>query len=335
MPPAVSVVIPTYNAGEFLTQALESVFAQTLPPTEVIVVDDASPDDTPARVERLASAAPLPVRLIRLDKNSGGPARPLNVGIGAARGEFVAGLDQDDVFTPAKLEEEVLPLARDPGLAFVCGWCGHYEEPGRNFLPPELLSALAAAAEPREGYSHLDRRAALRLLMEYGNFARGYPGFVFRRRDWEKKGGLDEGFTIGSDYDFVCWLGTQGAVGFVPRVHYLRRVHAGNLVRRRVVTHTELTRIRARYLTREPWLLEDRPLAEKLKAEMTSCAYWFRRAHYYRLAHEVYRLYGRVWGWDLRLLTAVAKLPLQWAWDRIARRPPVHSGWTRFEPQVV
>ena len=79
----ISVVIPAFNSAAFIRETLESVFAQTQLPVEVIVVDDASSDDTPTIIKGLADKAPVPLRLIEMPRNSGSPAMPMNVGIEA------------------------------------------------------------------------------------------------------------------------------------------------------------------------------------------------------------------------------------------------------------
>src|SRR5262249_31104546 len=76
----VSVIIPTYNGSAFLLDCLSSVFRQTQPPDEIIVVDDCSKDGTASMVAALARDSPVPLRVIPLVRNSGGPSRPLNVG---------------------------------------------------------------------------------------------------------------------------------------------------------------------------------------------------------------------------------------------------------------
>ena len=93
---AASVIIPTYNASTFIHETVRSVFAQTLRAHELIVVDDASTDGTPDIVRALATGAPVPVRVIERDGNSGTPVEPLNVGIQATDAEYIAVLDQDD-----------------------------------------------------------------------------------------------------------------------------------------------------------------------------------------------------------------------------------------------
>src|SRR5262245_23883515 len=100
---SISVVIPTYDGEAFVGAALASAQSQTRLPMEIIVVDDASTDRTVHLVEEMAGRTTLPVRLIRLPQNSGGPAHPMNVGIAEARGDLIAVLDQDDVFLPNRL----------------------------------------------------------------------------------------------------------------------------------------------------------------------------------------------------------------------------------------
>lgn len=109
-PPApVSVVIPTYNRQRLLERALASVQAQTLPPAEVIVVDDGSSDGT---AEWVAAEHPR-VILLRSDANQG-PAAARNRGITAAREKWLAFLDSDDEWRPEKLRRQMEALAREP-----------------------------------------------------------------------------------------------------------------------------------------------------------------------------------------------------------------------------
>src|SRR5262249_27337093 len=161
-----------------------------------------------------------------------GPARPLNEGIAAATGELIAILDQDDVFLPTKLQDQVDCITRDPSLAFVFSLCGRYAR------PDEVLNfSRAVLSRPPEGVAatpalRVQGPMLFRLLLKSGNFIMGYPAVVFRRADWRRKGGLDESLTIASDYEFFCWLCLQADVAFIDEVHYLRRQHAANLCNR-------------------------------------------------------------------------------------------------------
>jgi len=102
--PKVSVVVPVYNPGRFIDPCIDSLLSQSLPAddVELVFVDDGSTDDTPARLDSLA-AAHGNVHVIHT-RNSGWPGRPRNIGIEAARGEYVQFVDNDDSLTPEALE---------------------------------------------------------------------------------------------------------------------------------------------------------------------------------------------------------------------------------------
>jgi len=105
----VSVVIPAYNAAAFITRCLQSVFAQTLKPEEVIVVDDGSTDNTAALARDLGARV--------LSEPNCGTAAARNKGIGNASGEWIGLLDADDMWAPAKLERQVACIR--PGTVLV------------------------------------------------------------------------------------------------------------------------------------------------------------------------------------------------------------------------
>jgi len=110
----VSVVIPAYNAGGTLPRAIQSIAHQTLLPAEVIIVDDASTDNTHEVVERLCAVhKQLSIRLLRLPTNSG-PGTARNAGWNLAQQEFLAFLDSDDSWHPQKLEIQHRWMCRNP-----------------------------------------------------------------------------------------------------------------------------------------------------------------------------------------------------------------------------
>jgi len=100
--PAISVVIPAYNAEAFVARAIESVLAQTLPVAEIVVVDDGSRDATADIAERLGGS----IRVLR--QSNSGPAAARNHGVRAARSEWIAFLDADDAWLPSKLERQAV-----------------------------------------------------------------------------------------------------------------------------------------------------------------------------------------------------------------------------------
>lgn len=116
--PKVSIVMPAYNAGQYIDATIGSVLNQSEPNWELIVVDDCSTDDTRDRVRRLTESDSR-IRLVTLDKNFGGPAGPRNVGVGEARARLVAFLDSDDIWHPEKLSVQ-LNAVTDEASAFIC-----------------------------------------------------------------------------------------------------------------------------------------------------------------------------------------------------------------------
>ncbi len=233
-PATVSVVIPTYNAASWIAEALGSVFDQTLQPIDIIVVDDASTDATTDRVAAASVTSPVPVHLIRLDSNTGSPAPTLNAGVAAARGDFIAVLDHDDVFLPTKLEHQARVLMDDPRIALVFSLFGEYgtANPARDRVQASLrVRRIRRRMQRHTGYYRCDGPIALEEFARSINYVGGFPGFLFRRSAWEQKGGFDERLMIASDYEFLCWLCTQGTVGFVPELHYRKREHGDNLTR--------------------------------------------------------------------------------------------------------
>jgi succinoglycan biosynthesis protein ExoO len=99
---SVSVVIPAYNVEATIARAIRSALDQTVPPLEVIVVDDRSGDGTLALVNAIAAGEPR-VRRIEAAENRG-PSRARNLGFAAARGDWLAILDGDDAWAPDRLE---------------------------------------------------------------------------------------------------------------------------------------------------------------------------------------------------------------------------------------
>ena len=118
MSAVVSVVIPCYRQGHFLSAAIESVLAQSHPAFEIIVVDDGSPDETGRIAAAYAARDP---RVRCLTQPNRGLASARNAGLAAARGKYVVFLDADDLLLPEALAAGVASLERNPGCAFAQG----------------------------------------------------------------------------------------------------------------------------------------------------------------------------------------------------------------------
>jgi glycosyltransferase involved in cell wall biosynthesis len=106
-----SVVIPAYNAAATIAEAIDSVLTQTIPPSEIIVVDDGSTDDTAA----IVSSIPGPIQVMR--RSNGGPGAATTTGFLAAKFPRLATLDSDDLWLPRKIERQMEFLAANPGIS--------------------------------------------------------------------------------------------------------------------------------------------------------------------------------------------------------------------------
>lgn len=133
--PTVSVIIPTYNRAQLVTRAIHSVLKQSFADFEVLVVDDASTDDT---LETVAAIADPRIRYLRQPVNQDVSAAR-NRGLRAARGEFIAFLDSDDEWLPGKLEAQVARFRDAPdsvGLVY-SGSITRYDDGKENVFQPE------------------------------------------------------------------------------------------------------------------------------------------------------------------------------------------------------
>lgn len=177
-PISISIVIPCFNDGAYIQEAISSLEEQTIQDFEIIVVDDASTDDTTPQM--LASLSHPRLTTIYLDTNSG-PAVARNRGIAQAKGKYILPLDADDKIAPTYLEKAkaVLDANKKIGIVY-CEADFFGEKSGKWELPP---------------YSFPE------ILVANMVFATG----MYRKEDWETVGGYNENMQQGNeDYDF--WL---------------------------------------------------------------------------------------------------------------------------------
>lgn len=199
-PPSITCVIPVRNGERYIAETLDSVFAQSCPASEVIVVDDGSTDGTRDAVARVGDR----VRYIYRDLGNCAAAR--NLGIKASRGAFLSFLDADDLWHPDKLALQTDHLQSFPGTDLCVG---HIQ----NFLTPETV---------RESTGALD----------HGLPIAGYvtDTLLVRRPSFHKAGFFDESIPHAATFD---WFLRARDVGLretlLPEVLVRRRLHGSNL----------------------------------------------------------------------------------------------------------
>jgi glycosyltransferase involved in cell wall biosynthesis len=213
--PTVAVVVPAYNVGRWIGETLESVFAQTDPADEVVVVDDGSADDTREVVHGFGDR----VRLI--EQPNAGCGAAFNAAIAAAGSEYVALCPADDVWVPEKLEWQRETLRAHPEVDVSFGAAVNFGASDAPFHRPS-----------REGM--LDSRGLLREM--FVEHCIPDPSVVLRRALHQRLGGFVH--PIGEDYELWMRAARGGAVfHFDPRVLVRLRQHGGNLSANAVAIH--------------------------------------------------------------------------------------------------
>jgi succinoglycan biosynthesis protein ExoO len=210
----ISVIMANYRGGRFIDRALESVLSQTVRDLEVIVSDDASPDDSVARVAKLQQRDPR-IRLLTTETN-GGPARCRNRALAEARGAWIALVDSDDLIHPERFER-LLAAADGLGIDIVADDLLHFHDDG---TPSRLLLP--------DGQQTPLKITAVDWILAGSN---GLPplGYVKPLIRASILGGLryDETLKIGEDYDFMLRLLLRGAtLQVVPEPWYFYRRHS-------------------------------------------------------------------------------------------------------------
>jgi glycosyltransferase involved in cell wall biosynthesis len=117
--PSVSVVIPAFNAQSTIARALQSVEDQTFQVTEVIVIDDASTDNTIETVVKYSTTSNVAIQLLLSDRNAG-PGSARNRGWDSSNSDYIAFLDADDVWHPRKIEIQVCEMERNSSFSMSC-----------------------------------------------------------------------------------------------------------------------------------------------------------------------------------------------------------------------
>jgi len=194
--PLVSVIVPAYNAAEFIARALESIATQTYRPIEIIVVDDGSTDDTSAVVEKLDIE-----NLTLVHQQNQGVSQARNTGIAHATGELLSFLDADDEWAPKKLERQVPVILADDNVTLVC--CDLVRWSRDKKLSPNLFSI----DPPAEG-----ENAWQTILSD--NFL-ATPCVLTRTSLVRELGGFDPELVVAEDLDLWIRLALRGSVAAV------------------------------------------------------------------------------------------------------------------------
>ncbi|MCR4674479.1 MAG: glycosyltransferase [Lachnospiraceae bacterium] len=197
MPPAVSIVMPTYNRGEKLLNVLPTILNQTYKNFELIIVDDGSDDNTKEIVEMFGNPK---IKYIKLNQNSG-QSKARNIGIKEASYNYIAFADSDDFWNEKKLEEQMDLLLHTPNAGFCHCACTYYDENEKKYvLPSRNISKVR-----KTGYIYPELLHKNMIVT---------AALVVKKECIEAVGGFNEEINCLEDWEFILRLSKQYEAAF-------------------------------------------------------------------------------------------------------------------------
>ncbi len=219
-PTSVSAVIPTFNDVGRIGDALASIVEQTLPPAEIVVADDGSDDGTEQFVRDFAARqeGTVDVRYVRLPTRSG-DAAARNAGVAAARGEWIAICDSDDVWAPTKLERQVAFVRawRGSRPIVLLGTHGYNMNDAKRVISPAIMGPTS-----EQDYDAIRRRGGLFFVI--------HSSVLFSRPDFDALGGYSTiEYGPANEFDLFCRMAERGVVMNLPEPLVYYRKRAGSM----------------------------------------------------------------------------------------------------------
>jgi glycosyltransferase involved in cell wall biosynthesis len=215
--PLVSVIVTTFNHEAYISEALESVFAQTYAPVEVIVVNDGSSDGTESAI------APFRNRIRYMFQENQGVAGSRNAGIRKANGQFLAFLDGDDLWEPEKLAIQVQAANQYPEAGIIA-------TNGVQFSSSEILNAslLGAAVEVLGQSGDVKFVPNVFDVLIRGNIIYTTSQVMIPRKVFEIVGLSDRRFRIASDYDLYLRIASRYGLVTINKTLVKWRYHSAS-----------------------------------------------------------------------------------------------------------
>lgn len=225
--PLITVLMPCYNVAEFIDRSLPSVLSQTYEDLEVLLIDDGSTDDTPAKLQEYAAKDPR-IRVVINEKNLG-LIRTLNLGIDLSKGEFIARMDADDISEVNRLETLYNVLDRNPDLDAISASAEYIDMKDRS---RGLLIAKGTSPESLKFISFFSTPVI-------------HPCIMLRRKVLTDNKYNPE-YIHSEDYELFSRLIYSGyRIGNLKDILYKLRINPGSVSRRfeniQIATHTRIS----------------------------------------------------------------------------------------------
>ncbi|MFB2977307.1 glycosyltransferase [Microseira sp. BLCC-F43] len=206
--PVISVVIPVYNGEKTIKQTIESVLNQTFTDFELIIINDGSQDGTLDIISKIQDE-----RIKVFSYPNAGVNVSRNRGFKLAAGEFITFLDDDDLWTPDKLEAQYKALLNNPQAGVAISWTDWIDESGKII--------------GRGGYVSWEGDALARMLLN--DFVESGSNALIRKQALIEVGGFDESLTHAEDWDMWLRLAARYHYTTVPKVQILYRIAANSV----------------------------------------------------------------------------------------------------------
>jgi len=216
MHPLVSVIIPTYNSGSYLKEAVESALVQDYPNLEVIVIDDGSTD------ESLCLLTPYLYRVQIISSQNFGAASARNIGIMESNGEYLAFLDSDDKWVPKKISVQIKHMLEEELDLVYCA--------GQEFGTTSGAGKIHAPVFKGDCYQYYKKYPSRDIV------AIGPSGVVLKKSILNKSGIFDTKIPAPSeDWDFFRRYSRYAKFGFCEDVLVFRRIHENNISKKSIL----------------------------------------------------------------------------------------------------
>jgi glycosyltransferase involved in cell wall biosynthesis len=267
--PKVSIIIPTRNRSKFLEEAVRSVLAQTYRDFEIIIIDDASTDTTSDIISQ-KFASDIKSRRIKYIRNEKQMERGFsrNIGVDISRGEYIALLDDDDMWLPFHLEILVNFLDTNKSVNLVFS----------NFINYSLEGALEKAWSDKN-----DLKTGLGVYYRTRFIYSGFgctPSSLFRREAFERLGGFRNDIFFHEDFEFFSRVAMNYNVGYVDKLTCLRRIH------QRAYKYKKLKREISYHIEKALKVIEDNSYKYNFPIPRTTFSQWYLMLGSFFIPHD-------------------------------------------------
>ena len=207
--PLISVIIPVYNGEKYISETLESVIAQTEKNWEIIAINDGSTDTSQTILENYLKK--IPGRLQVISVENGGVSRARNIGVSAARGIYIAFLDQDDLWAPEKLQCQINMFFTNKSL-------------GIAFTNESIIDQQGSIIREKALKFDKKNRGNIFDHLIFDNFI-PISSVILEKKLFMAIGGFDPQFSLAEDYDFLLKVTQKVPVDFIDEPLLLYREH--------------------------------------------------------------------------------------------------------------